>query len=159
MRRRAGRQYAVQLLFQRDYHHDMDIAAGFRDFWADNRTDSKTLAFAEALVIGVINNLPHIDELITKSADNWDLMRIGGVERNAMRLATYEMLMCHDIPPVVSINEAVDLTKSMCDERAGKFVNGILDRIQRDIGRPLRTGTPRGRSAATDTPPSDSDHS
>ena len=139
MRRRAARQFAVQLLFQRDYNPELDIAVVFRDFWKDNPAAPATHMFAEELVRGTIANLPQIDERIRKVAANWDLERMGGIERNVMRLAVYEMLCRDDIPPIVSINEAVDITKAMNDDKAGKFVNGILDRIQRDIGRPLRT--------------------
>lgn len=138
-RRRAARQSVVQLLFQRDYNPELDIAVVLRDFWENNPTDAATRGFAEELLRGTIDNLPQIDGRIRKVAANWDLARMGGVERNVMRLAVYEMLYRADIPPIVSINEAVDIAKAMSEDKAGKFVNGILDRILRDIGRPLRT--------------------
>lgn len=141
MRRRAARQFAVQLLFQRDFNPESAIDEVLRDFWDENSADAATRNFAVELLRGTIENLPLIDARIRKVAANWDLTRMGGVERNVMRLAVYEMLCRNDIPPIVSINEAVDIAKEMGEDKAGKFVNGILDRIQRDIGRPLRTAT------------------
>ena len=80
-----------------------------------------------------------IDERIAKYTDNWDLPRIAAVDRNILRLAMYEMLFRDDIPPVVSINEAVDIAKKFSTRESGAFVNGILDRLKTDLTRPSRT--------------------
>ena len=80
-----------------------------------------------------------IDERIAKYTDNWDLPRIAAVDRNILRLAMYEMLFRDDIPPVVSINEAVDIAKKFSTRESGAFVNGILDRLKADLTRPSRT--------------------
>ena len=82
-----------------------------------------------------------IDEHIVKYADNWDLPRIAAVDRNILRLAIYEMLYRDDIPPVVSINEAVDIAKKFSTSESGAFVNGILDRLKAELTRPSRTAT------------------
>jgi N utilization substance protein B len=78
---------------------------------------------------------------LTQNAANWDLDRMAGVDRNILRLAIYEMLHREDIPPVVSINEAVDLAKKYSTEDSGKFVNGILDNIKSRLDRPAREAT------------------
>jgi N utilization substance protein B len=97
--------------------------------------------FAEELVRGVIEKRAAIDEKIAKYTENWDLPRIAAVDRNILRLAMYEMLFRDDIPPVVSINEAVDIAKKFSTRESGAFVNGILDRLKADLTRPSRTST------------------
>jgi len=98
-----------------------------------------TRAFADELIAGVLAQRPALDERIKKYAKNWDLHRMAVVDRNLMRLAIYEMLHREDIPPIVSINEAVDIAKKFSTVDSGKFVNGILDQIKGEILRPART--------------------
>ena len=69
---------------------------------------------------------------------------MAGVDRNILRLAVYEMLHREDIPPVVSINEAVDIAKKFSTDDSGKFVNGILDKVISQLDRPARTATEAG---------------
>ena len=79
-----------------------------------------------------------LDALITKYAENWEMKRMTAVDRNIMRLAIYEMLHREDIPPIVSINEAVDIAKKFSTQDSGKFVNGILDKVRSELMRPAR---------------------
>ncbi len=72
-----------------------------------------------------------IDEEISKYAANWELKRMAVVDRNVLRLATYEIIFCEDIPPKVSINEAIDIAKKFGGDDSGKFVNGVLDKINK----------------------------
>lgn len=140
--RRDAREWAVQLLFQLDLNPDGDLDKIFRDFWSDDRKDdAKARKFTEDLVRGVRKNLAKIDEKIRAYAEHWDIKRMGVLDRNVIRMAMYEMLYRHDIPPVVSINEAVDIAKYFSDTASGLFVNGILDRARKDLDRPARTGT------------------
>src|SRR5213076_1253571 len=94
--------------------------------------------FADPLIRGTLQNRDECDDQIKKHAKNWDLHRIAAVDRNVMRLAIYEMLHRTDIPPVVSINEAVDIAKKFSTQDSGKFVNGILDKIKGELMRPAR---------------------
>src|SRR6188474_432446 len=94
--------------------------------------------FADPLIRGTLEHRDEADELITQHAKNWDLHRMAAVDRNILRLAIYEMLHRDDIPPVVSINEAVDIAKKFSTNDSGKFVNGILDRIKGELMRPAR---------------------
>lgn len=142
--RRESRTWAVQMLFQRDFNAGA-LEEDFVLFWSDRRATTKARTFTEDLVRGVETARAQLDGLIKKYADNWDLHRMGGVERNAMRVAVYEMLHRPDVPPVVSINEAVDLVKEMSTDEGGKFVNGILDRIRKDLKRPARAAAVVGR--------------
>jgi len=82
---------------------------------------------------GTLENISTLDDLIAKSAQNWQIKRMSAVDRNVLRLAAYELIHESDIPIKVSINEAINLAKKYGDEESGKFVNGILDKIKRDI--------------------------
>jgi len=135
--RRHAREWGFQILFQLDMNPG-ELPAVFKEFWRGRKTDGKTRCFAETLVVGVRDHLEEIDNKIKGYAQNWDIKRMGAVERNVMRMALYEMLYCDDVPPVVSINEAVDITKYFGTAESGKFVNGILDRARKDLTRPAR---------------------
>jgi transcription antitermination protein NusB len=101
--------------------------------------------FTEELTRGTRENLAAIDIRLKKSAENWDIRRMGVIDRNVMRLAIYEMLYRPDIPPAVSINEAVDIAKFFSSTESGKFVNGVLDRIRKDLKKSVRTGHTDGK--------------
>ena len=95
--------------------------------------------FADGLIQGALAHKAEADDVIQKFTKNWELHRIAAVDRTILRLAIYEMMHRDDIPPVVSINEAVDLAKKFSTEQSGKFVNGILDKVKSSILRPART--------------------
>lgn len=97
----------------------------------------------------MIAHLPEIDERIRRYCDNYDIRRISAVDRNVLRLAIYEMLYREDIPPVVSINEAIELAKLLGGGDSGRFVNGILDRVKEDLSRPLREAVSKKDGDAT----------
>ncbi len=99
-------------------------------FWGMNPTDNNCRKFAEDLIHGTRENNEEIDSVISRFTINWDLDRIALVDKNVLRIAIYEMLFRDDIPPVVSINEAVDIAKKYSTSESGKFVNGILDRVK-----------------------------
>jgi N utilization substance protein B len=141
-KRRQAREFAVQFLFQGDFNpdcHKSDMDEALRVFWEDKEATDDVRQFATELIQGAVAHQAGADELIRKYADNWDINRIAAVDRNVMRLAIYEMLHRSDVPPVVSINEAVDIAKKFSTHESGKFVNGILDRIRKDIPRDART--------------------
>src|SRR5690606_9468080 len=94
--------------------------------------------FAEPLIRGTGQHLAEVGGKIKQYARNWDLHRMAAVDRNVLRLAIYEMLYRDDIPPVVSINEAVDIAKRFSTDESGRFVNGILDKVKGDLMRPAR---------------------
>ena len=139
--RRAVRELVVQFLYQFDLNGgSLDEALPL--FWeTQEEAGEMGRTFAEELVRGVMEKRAAIDEKIAKYTENWDLPRIAAVDRNILRLAMYEMLFRDDIPPVVSINEAVDIAKKFSTRESGAFVNGILDRLKADLTRPSRTST------------------
>ena len=102
-----------------------------KDFWENHKAHSDVRDFATELVTGATEKLDQIDQVISRYADNWEIHRMATVDRNILRLATYELLFVEEIPPKVSINEAVDLAKKFGDVESGRFVNGILDRISK----------------------------
>lgn len=114
------------------------------EFWKDKKHGGVG-EFAERLIRGTWEHLDEIDTLVRKYAKNWDISRMGAADRNIIRIAMFEMLHCDDIPPVVSINEAVELAKEFGEGDSAKFVNGILDRARKDIDRPARE--PAGKRA------------
>lgn len=111
-------------------------------FWELRPTGKTTRDFALALVNGVLAHQAEVDERISRYLENYELHRLAVVDRNILRLAIYEMLHRADIPPVVSINEAIEVAKRYGAEESSRFVNGILDRVKLDLTRPLRTAEP-----------------
>ena len=99
-------------------------------FWEQNPDfTSEVRVFSESLVKGTLEKVKEIDEIVVKATENWELSRMAVVDRNILRFATYELLFVPDIPPKVTINEAVNLAKKFSQEESGKFVNGVLDKI------------------------------
>jgi transcription antitermination protein NusB len=136
-RRRMARQAAVQFHFWRDVQGG-DAPEKMDEFWEFCPAKPAVRAFAQPLIDGMMQHLPEIDERIARYTDNYEFRRIAPVDRNVLRLAIYEMLHRDDIPPVVSINEAIELAKTLGGNDSGRFVNGILDRVKKDLSRPLR---------------------
>jgi N utilization substance protein B len=152
----------VQFLFQHDINPPEDLEAALEQFWETQRAaaiaeekagatwgqrselppptaeEAAVRLFADPLIRGALEHREEADALIKKHAINWELHRIAAVDRNVLRLAIFEMLHRDDIPPVVSINEAVDIAKKFSTQDSGKFVNGILDKVKGDLLRPAR---------------------
>lgn len=135
--RHEARLWAVQFLFQRDFNHG-NLEDALLQFWTDVKAQAKMRVFTEELIRGVESRKDTLDKSIQECADNWDIKRMGAVDRNVMRVALYEMLYRPDVPPIVSINEAVEIAKELSGKESGKFVNGILDRMAKELQRPSR---------------------
>src|ERR1700720_3591075 len=136
-KRRRAREAAVQYHFWRDLQHG-EGPEKIDEFWEFCPAPERVREFAQPLIEGMVAHLPDIDERIRRYCENYEFRRISAVDRNVLRLAIYEMLYRDDIPPVVSINEAIELAKSYGGADSGRFVNGILDRIRKDLDRPAR---------------------
>jgi len=139
-KRRESREVALQLL----YHWDLNLQESLTEdalirFWELRSATGSIRTFATQLAHGVIAQQNVVDEKISRYTANYELKRISAVDRNILRLAVYEMLFSDDVPPVVAINEAIDIAKKFGTEESGKFVNGVLDRVKLDLNRPLRT--------------------
>lgn len=138
-KRREGREAAIQFLFQQDLNAGSDEKPTLHDFWQLRSSTKKIQEFSTGLIDGILANQQVIDAHIKKYVANYDIGRIAVVDRNILRVAIYEMLFCKDIPPVVSINEAIEIAKRYGSEDSGRFVNGVLDRLRHDLPRPART--------------------
>ena len=136
--RRDAREAAVQFLYQMDTHHPAELETALAEFWKQNEAKDNVRDFANDLLRGTLEKKTEIDAKITSLADNWDFNRLAVVDRNILRLALYEMLFRPEIPPVVSINEAIEIAKKFSTAESGKFVNGLLDRVKKDLLRPAR---------------------
>ena len=132
MRKRSqSREFALQILYQMDITGDPPEEL-LAVFWSvqEEPSEEQVKNFTAQLVKGVADNLKSLDIKISAYATNWQLKRMAVVDRNILRLSCFEMLFREDIPPKVSINEAVELAKKYSGQEAGKFVNGVLDRVK-----------------------------
>ena len=122
----------MQALFYMDIHQNasQELLERFCEYFAP---PEKARPFFLKLVNGVLATRTEIDTLIERYSENWQLSRMSFVDRNVIRIAVYEMLYCSDIPPKVSINEAVDVGKKFGTEESGAFINGIIDRIRIEL--------------------------
>ena len=119
----------MQALFYMDMQNDASPQM-LESFCENFRPPKKAHPFFLTLVNGVLKARSEIDSLIERFSKNWKIDRMSCVDRNVMRIAIYEMLYCKDIPPKVSINEAVDVGKKFGSEESGAFINGIMDSIR-----------------------------
>ncbi len=130
--RRKAREYALQILFQYDLANG-NLNETMEEFWKDKKVNSKIVSFCYQLINGTIDNLKEIDKCISKHSLNWKLERMSTVDRNVLRIATYELLFQRETPAPVVINEAIEVAKKFGTEDSAKFINGILDAIRRSL--------------------------
>ena len=136
--RRDGRVAALQYLFAWSMNAPKNLAEDLRVFFENMEQPRDHYAFGVELIQGVILHQADIDSRIKALAQNWEFERIAKIDLTIMRLAMFEMLYRKDIPPVVSINEAIDLSKQFSNADAKRFINGILDRVKDQLGRDAR---------------------
>ena len=131
MRKRTqARELALIILYQKEVTR-FEIQTVVDTFWMTQEADQEIKEFTERLVFGVYQNINDIDAKVSSYATNWQLKRMAVIDRNILRLGLYELSYAPDIPPKVTINEAVELAKKFGDIESSKFVNGILDKIHK----------------------------
>jgi N utilization substance protein B len=118
----------------------MDLSGGspedlFPDFWEGLEVPSSVREFAQKLVLGTCNESDRLDEEVARAAENWRMERMATVDRNVLRMATWEMLFDHETPPAVIIDEAIEIARKFGSEDSGAFINGILDSIKNRLLR------------------------
>ncbi|HLU40328.1 MAG TPA: transcription antitermination factor NusB [Planctomycetota bacterium] len=152
MRRRTkAREYAVQFLYHLDLRGPdaleemtrfLDAAEAEAEMGEDEgaqparrglRRDRELREFALRLIQGTHAHRAEVDKILAAVTRNWDLHRMAAIDRNILRMAIYELMYCPDIPPKVTINEAIELGKRFSTANSGSFINGILDRVRIDI--------------------------
>src|SRR5688572_21740589 len=130
--RRRARECALQMLFQWDITHD-SIEQIQSTFWGGQDEPEETRAFAETLAAGAIGSVEKIDRLIGRHAENWRLDRMAVVDRNILRLATFEFISDVETPKTIVINEAIEIARRFSAQESPQFINGILDSIRKEI--------------------------
>ncbi|MBC7366340.1 MAG: transcription antitermination factor NusB [Undibacterium sp.] len=136
--RRDGRVAALQYLYAWSLNDPKNLSEDLVTFFENMEHPRAHYAYAEEIIQGVILNQAEIDAIIKGLAQNWDFARIAKIDLAILRLAVFEMKHRKDIPPVVSINEAIDLSKQFSNIDSKRFINGILDRYKGQIGRDSR---------------------
>ena len=140
--RRQAREWAIQMLVAADLNPPADVPAFIESFWTQVRDldsedggpqkpDKRMRTFAELRVNGVLSSLPELDKLISARLVDWDIYRLGTIERAVLRLGVWEMKNA-DVPAPVAINEAVDVANWFAGSRTRAIVNGVLDRYAKD---------------------------
>ena len=133
--RRSGREAALQMLFQLE-GSGVSADQAIDLFWRTYEdADPEGKAYADTIIRGVADNLDGIDKKIATASQNWRLERMSRVDRNLLRLGTWELMFRSDVPRAVILDEAVELAKSFGTDESSGFVNGVLDRIAENIGR------------------------
>jgi N utilization substance protein B len=158
-RRTRAREIALQVLFQFDVRGDGypgEVGKTLAALCADeSEQDTEVAGFAAQLVEGTRRHVAAIDLRLQGVTRNWDLKRMATVDRNVLRMATYELMFVAEVPPKVAINEAIELGKKFSTANSGGFVNGILDRIRIDLEKERKaepTPTPPAPPSPTPTP-------
>lgn len=137
-RRRESRIAAVQYLYLWEVNRPGNQLESVRLFFEGKEHPREYYSFGEELLHGAIEQIDDVDSRIRSLATNWDFKRIAKIDLSILRLAVYEILFRRDIPPIVSINEAIDLAKLFSNQDAKRFINGILDKLKDELDRPLR---------------------
>ncbi|MEZ5980089.1 MAG: transcription antitermination factor NusB [Planctomycetota bacterium] len=145
--RSRGRELALQFLYQVDLR-GTDVLEDLPSFLHDEEREKDAVRFAESLVRGAVDRRAEVDEMIQAVAQNWKLERMAAIDRNVLRLAAFEMMYVPDVPPKVSINEAIELGKRYSTQNSGGFINGILDKIRERYWVPKFEAKPDPSGAA-----------
>lgn len=149
-RRREGREAAIQFLFARDLQ-GTEKPGEPEDFWTLHSARASTRAFAENLIKGVIGHQEQIDSGITGLLENFSFERLAAVDRNVLRVASYELLYCPEVPTPVILNEAIDIAKALSAGESGSFVNGVLDKLAKTLRKPEPKKVEHPLGSTTDT--------
>ena len=131
-RRRKSREHALKILYQRDFTKE-NIGDILKDYWKENNISPAVKDFSEQLAEGTVNNLKEIDSCIKKSSEHWMPDRMSAIDRNILRMAAHELIFMEDIPPKVTIDEAIEIAKKFGANESADFVNGILDKIKSEL--------------------------
>ena len=131
-KRRKSREFALQALYQWNITREGALRI-LGQFLAHFLAEAEGDEFGEQIVIGVLEHCGQIDQLIEQYSEHWRLDRMSMIDRTILRIATFELLYRDDIPAKVTLNEAIDLGKRFGSTDSGSFINGILDRIQKEV--------------------------
>ena len=133
-KRRSSRELALKFLYQSELNAG-NIDEQMKLFLERNSLHDEVEVFMMELVKSTLKQMKEIDEIIQKFSENWVLDRMTVIDRNILRMGTCELLFNFSTPPKVAINEAVDIAKKYGNEDSPEFINGILDKIYKEIGQ------------------------
>lgn len=140
--RRKSRIYALQFLFAGDLNTWDNFEEELDAFCRRFDLTPETFPHFFTLVHGVRKKRREIDALLVEHSQHWKISRMSGVDRNVMKIATYEMMCCEDVPFKVAINEAIEIGKQFSAEDSGAFINGVLDSIRKHVEQQGKTHQP-----------------
>lgn len=129
--RTKAREVALCSFYQAEISK-ISFRKALENFLENYPQSQEVVDFASLLVEGVGKNLSYLDEIIKKYVENWEIERLAIIDKNILRMGIFELLFLDDIPPKVSINEAIELAKKFGDVDSARFVNGVLDRIYKE---------------------------
>ena len=129
MGRRLARELAMKVLYRYE-EGDTDLPGTMTELFNEKTYTDADKSFCQTLVKTTLNNLPEIDQQITRVLKNWSYDRISVIDKTILRLGTCEVLFLEDIPPQVSINEAIEIGKKYGGTDSGRFINGVLDAVR-----------------------------
>ncbi len=135
--RQLGRSIVLQSLYEWDfYNHEESLDKIIERDLAEFAPGFEEPDFVHKIVKGVIEHQKQIDQIIEKAAPEWPIAQIALVDRNALRIGLYELLFAdkNEVPPKVAINEAIELAKSYGGPNSGKFINGVLGTVYKEMG-------------------------
>jgi transcription antitermination protein NusB len=130
--RRKAREFALQMLYQAETSGS-PIGEVVAVFWEHREAPVDVRQFADRLARGTRDCLPEIDDVLTGCLENWRLERLAIVDRNVLRLAVYEFLHEKETPPVVVIDEAIEVARRFGGDESSQFANGILDAVRKKL--------------------------
>ena len=136
--RRQNRCAAFRFLFQWEMNPSEDLGYDLDQFLSRLGKNDDFFAYAVELVSGVVEKKDILDSIIRELVTNWDFSRVAKADLALLRLSLYEIKYRLDIPPVVAIDEALEIGKEFSSEKSGKFLNGVLDKARKQIARPAR---------------------
>ena len=150
-KRTRARELCLQYLYQVDLLGE-GILDALDDFLREEEKDRDTRTYAREMILVTCKQRDNIDAEIKAVAQNWEIHRMAVIDRNVLRLATYELLYRDDIPPKVAINEAIELGKRFSTSNSGSFINGILDKIKSKHQKTQVETAPEAPAPAVETP-------
>jgi len=132
--RSKAREVALCLLYQIEISK-ADFDPALQNYLQNYPQEKEVVDFSSILTQGTLKNVEAIDSLIKKHVKNWEIERMAAIDRNILRMACFELLFLDDVPPKVSINEAIELSKRYGDIESPRFINGVLDKIYKAEGK------------------------
>ncbi len=133
MRKRSkARESVLQILYQIDVTGD-PVDTVLNQYWHTRSRNPEVVDFANEIIKGTIEHLSEIDAIISQHSESWEISKMPIIDRNILRFAIYEILYVEDIPPKVTINEAIEIAKRYGTKDSSSFINGILDQVMNDL--------------------------